>query len=120
MKRTLIATAVILALVACATFLRPGKPHLPGVVVIHAQSLPITKTLTWDPNAASDGVLNYVVRLDGTVIGSPTGTTQVFTIVAAGAHTLTVVAVNMWGDSLPATLAVDVRVPGAPGGLRIQ
>ena len=72
MKKTIIATAVILALVAAASFLRPSKPHL-GVVTIHAQSVPITKTLTWDANPAADGVLNYVVRLDTVVVGSPVG-----------------------------------------------
>ena len=81
---------------------------------------PITKSLAWDANPVADGVLNYVVRMDGAVIGSPTGTTQPVTFTTGGVHTLTVVAQNMWGDSAPGTLVVDVRVAGQPSGLRIQ
>jgi hypothetical protein len=120
MKRTVATVAVILALLACSTWLKPHTPRIPGVVVIHAQQLPLNKTLTWDANPAGDGVLNYVVRLDGVVIGSPVGITQAVTFTTTGAHTLTVVAVNAWGESAPATLAVNVVVPGSPGNLRFQ
>lgn len=90
------------------------------VFTVYAQSLPVTKTLAWDANAAADAVINYTVRLDGTVIGSPTGTTQAFTINAVGAHSLTVTATNIWGTSTPMTLNFNVVIPGVPSNGRIQ
>ena len=120
MKKTLLFVAVILALIACATFIKPGPLPFPGVLTIEAQSLPISKTVAWDANAASDGVTNYVVRLDGTVIGSPTGTSQPFTITTAGAHTVAVRAVNLWGESVDATLAFNVVLAARPANVRIQ
>ena len=92
----------------------------PLVVTLHAQTLPATKTLAWDANAASDGVTNYVVALDATTVGSPTGTTQPITFTTAGSHTLTLRAQNVWGLSPPATLVVNVVVPGTPANLRLQ
>jgi hypothetical protein len=120
MKRTVAAVAVILALLACSTWLKPHAPKIPGVVVIHAQQMPVNRTLTWDANPAGDNVLNYVVRLDGVVIGSPVGITQAVTFTTTGAHTLTVVAVNAWGESAPTTLSINVVAPAQPVGLRIQ
>jgi hypothetical protein len=122
MKRYVILFAVLAAMVACALFGPPSPVVIPGVTVtLEAQTLPITRTMAWDqPNAATEGVTHYVVRLDGTVIGSPTSTTQPITITALGSHTLTVVAVNFWGESPPGTLTVNVVAPSAPSGLRIQ
>lgn len=120
MKRTIAVVAVILALVACATFLTPNKPGLPGTVTLVAQSLPIQRTVVWDANPVGDAVINYVVRLDGAVVGSPTAASQPITITALGAHTISVVAVNSWSESTPATLAINVVGPGKPTGLRIQ
>jgi hypothetical protein len=121
MKRYVILFAVLAALVACALFGPPSPVVIPGVTVtLVAQSLPINRTVVWDANPVADLVTNYVVRLDGVVIGSPTSTTQPFTITALGSHTLTVVAVNFWGESPPGTLTVNVVAPSAPSGLRIQ
>ena len=120
MKKTILVTLILLALVACATFLRPSLPGVPGVVTVVAQSIPVTKTLAWDANPASDAVTNYVVRLDGVVIGSPTGTSQPVTFTSVGVHTLSVIATNLWGDSAPGTLTVNVVAPGQPAGLRVQ
>lgn len=91
-------------------------------MVIYAQSLPITKTVAWDANAASDNVTSYTLRLDtgtpSTVV--PPATTGTVTFTTAGTHTITVTATNVWGTSPPATLVVNVVVPGAPGNVRIQ
>lgn len=92
----------------------------PGVTTVYAQTLPITKTVMWDPNPPEDAVINYVVRLDGVVIGSPTGVEQVFTVSTAGTHTLTVVAVNAWGESSPGTLVINVVLPTAVKNVRIK
>jgi hypothetical protein len=105
----------ILAIIwACASFL-PSR-----IITVEAQSLPKTVTLAWDANAPSDNVSNYVVRLDGVVVGSPTGTTQLVTITTAGLHTLAVRAVNMWAESPDSTLTVNVVVPVKPANLRLQ
>lgn len=116
MRRILIAIVVLFFLAACAGWFH----HTPLVITIEAQSLPITRTLTWDANAASDGVLNYVVTQDGVDIGSPTGVTQPFTITALGTHTFTVKAINLWGESPTGTLTVNVVLPGKPANVRIQ
>jgi hypothetical protein len=121
MKRTLLITSVLLAVVACATFLKPSAPVVGKLVTIHAQSLPIMRTVAWDANPASDNVTMYVVRLDGVVVGAAvTGTTHPITITAAGPHTVAVRAVNLWGESPDAVLNFNVVVPGAPSGLRFQ
>jgi hypothetical protein len=91
-----------------------------AIVTLSAQTLPVSKTLVWDANPASDAVTNYRVSVDGTVIGSPTAPSQTITLATAGSHTLTVVAVNAWGDSLPSTLTVNVVVPGKPANLKLQ
>jgi len=90
------------------------------VVTLEAQSLPITKTVAWDANAASDNVTHYVVRLDGVIIGSPTATSMLFTVTTVGAHTLSVTAVNLWDSSAPTTLAFNVVVPSRSVNLVIR
>jgi hypothetical protein len=114
MKRTGLILALVAVLVACASFWPRGH-----VFVIHAQSLPITKTLVWDANPVGDGVTGYTVRLDGVVIGNPTLPSQAFTVTTVGAHTLTVVATNTWGSSAPGTLNINVIVPSNPANLRV-
>lgn len=91
----------------------------PAVVVLHAQTLPITKTLVWDASVPTEQVTNYVVKLDGVTIGSPTSPSQVFTITSPGPHTLSVSAVNPWGSSTDATLAINVVLPSRPNNLRV-
>lgn len=121
MKRRLTVLAILLVLVACATWIRtPLPPIVGGPIVLEAQALPINAIVAWTANPTSDQVLNYIVRLDGVIVGSPTGIEQPITITTAGIHTITVVAVNLWATSPPGTLVVDVRVPGSPGGLAIR
>lgn len=120
MKRIAIVCLVALGLVACSLFVTKPPIPVPGVVTVYAQTLPVTKTLAWDANAAADAVTNYTVKLDGVVVGTPTTPSQAITFAAVGPHTLTVVAVNVWGVSAPATLTVNVVLPAAPANLRIQ
>lgn len=114
MKRLLLG-AVLVVLVSGLSFWA-----CLGMVTVEAQSLPITRTVAWDANAASDNVTNYVVRLDGVVIGSPTTTSMPFTVTTAGAHTLSVTAVNLWAESAPTTLAFNVVVPSRSANLVIR
>lgn len=112
MKKYLLVLALVIG--ACAVAINHG------VVVVHAQTLPATKTLAWDANPAGDGVINYVVKLDTVTIGTPAGLTQAVTFTTAGMHTLTVAAVNTWGTGPATTLNVNVVVPGNPNNLRLQ
>lgn len=111
MKRALFLLVLVLACV---------NVSCDAVVTLEAQSLPVTKTVAWDANPASDNVTNYVVRLDGVIIGSPTATSMPFTVTTAGAHTLSVTAVNLWAESAPGTLAFNVVVPGRSTNLVIR
>ena len=116
MKRLLVVLLIGGIIAACATF----WPTPPPILTVYAQTLPITKTVAWDANPVSDAVTGYVVRLDGVVVGSPTGLTQAVTFTTAGAHTLAVRAVNLWGESVDTTLAVNVVVPVKPTNVRLQ
>lgn len=89
-------------------------------VVVHAQTLPVNRTLVWDANPPEDNVTNYTVRLDGTIVGNPTIPSQTITFTTAGKHILTVTATNEWGTSGPATLNVNVVIPNNPNNLRLQ
>ena len=114
---TLAFGLAIIGLIACAIF----PPSNSGLfVTIEAQSLPIARTVLWDANAASDAITNYVVRLDNTIVGSPTGTSQPITITTLGTHTVSVTAVNLWGVSAPTTLTINVVAPAQVVNLRLQ
>lgn len=110
-KRVLAGVLVLAALVGV------GRQR---TVVIRAQSLPVTRTASWDANPAPEAVTNYTVTLDGVVVGNPTGTTQAVTFTTAGPHTLTVTATNLWDTSSPATLNVVVVTPGSPKNPKVQ
>lgn len=110
-------TILIVGTMACAS-LFPKAPHMGNMVVtLEAQTLPINKTLGWNAQANTD---SFIVKLDGTQIGTPTGITQAVTITTLGSHTFSVAAVNIWGQSSPTTLTVNVISPNAPAGLNIQ
>lgn len=106
----------VVALVFCAGKLPPVFPS--GTVTIEAQTLPITKTVSW--TAPPGTIDSYTVRLDGAVVGSPTGTSQAVTFTTLGLHTITVVATNIWASSPPGTLTVNVAPPSAPTNLTLQ
>ena len=117
MKRTVLIGLVTITLLGLFTYFNQGR----GIVVIHAQSLPITKTVAWDPNPAADNVTQYNLGLDAgprTAILAPVTTgTVIFT--TTGLHTIRLNAQNMWGMSPDATLTVNVIVPATPSGLRL-
>ena len=115
--RTLVFALAVVLLAACAIW----PPSNSGLfVTIEAQSLPIARTVLWDANATSDAITNYVVRLDNTIVGSPVGTSQPITITTLGTHTVSVVAVNLWGTSAPTTLTINVVAPAQVVNLRLQ
>lgn len=115
MKRLLVTLLLATVIFACVH--KIGPVTLPtGVVVIEAQSLPVTKHFAWNASTNAD---DYVATLDGVNIGTTTGLVVPFTITTLGSHTLTVTARNIWGTSAPAQLVVVVQLPSNPGGLAV-
>lgn len=72
----------------------------------------------WDANPAVEGVIRYEVTLNGSLVGSPTGASQVVAIPAEGTYTVGVAAVNEWGKSAEAQLIVVAVPPSMPPNLR--
>lgn len=124
MSKRSFAIGLLLVLVgACLSKTIPTPVPLPGEIVLNAQTLPLTKTLVWDPSvvdATHPPPDNYVVTLDGVTIGSPVGTSILVTFTTPGAHAITVAAVDMWGSSAAVPLAVKVNVPNDPKNARFQ
>lgn len=120
MKRYLILAALAVGILigACIHNI-PSMPTGPlGVIVLEAQTLPITKTFAWDDNDTS--ITNYTVTLDGVVVGNPTTKTQPVTFTTFASHTVSVTATNIWGTSAPFTATVLVQPPTAPSNGRLQ
>ena len=107
---TLGAALVLLNLLSFCSHLPPIHP--PGVTIIHAQTLPALIKAQWLPNAASEFVVQYQVRLDG-------GTAQIINAAACtptlctsnnisvptyGAHSVTEVACNLILNTDPSSL----------------
>ncbi len=92
-----------------------------GILVVHAQSLPLTKTVTWDANPPSDAVTSYSLWVDTgavTIVLAPLTTGSV-TFTSAGIHVVHATATNIWGTSPEATLTVNILVPSKPTNLRL-
>lgn len=110
-----LAIALALILVACASVSKP-----PLVLTLSAQTLPVTRTLVWTGNAAD----TWTVTLDGTVIGSPSVMSQVFTVSTPGTvatpHVLTVTSNNVWGTAVSQPLSFVVVLPTVASNLKIQ
>jgi len=121
MKKLAIVAVIFAIAYACS-----GKNSpivIPGTIIVHAQSLPITKTLGWvagPVNAVNGAVDNYIVKQDGVVVGTPTGLTQQVTITTTGPHTFTLQASNIWGVSPTVTLNVVVSLPSSPVNFSIN
>lgn len=118
-RRLILVLCVLVFATACALFTgKPGVPMMPGMVIMEAQSLPITKTLSWTDADAT--ITGYSVTLDGVVIGTPTVKSQSVTFTTLGNHTLIVTALNTFGATPSAPLVVVVQLPTAPTALTIQ
>jgi len=117
MKKVYALQVLLVAIFIAGYGMSCGK--FTGTVVLEAQALPATKILVWDANPASDEVINYTVRFDGVIIGSPIIPEMAFTITTVGAHNLSVTATNLWGTSTPTTLNFTVIIPGNSQNLRI-
>jgi len=121
MRKYLPIGALLIILAACAATIMPG-----GVTVVEAQTLPSTKTLEWTPNDPAEQVQSYVATYDGVALPqilteSCTTTCSVpFTITSQGPHTLTVKAVNQWGEGPIASLDINVQLPKGVTGVKIK
>lgn len=126
MKRLILGLTVALAL-ACALVSRPG-----GGLVLVAQSLPYTLTVTWDASPDT-GVASYNCALDGVFKVSVTAPalTCSFPVTTLGAHTVSVTAVNPTAiptesaagpcaAPLPSTCAFTLRQPSPATGIKVR
>lgn len=80
---------------------------------------PLSATVSWDALPATDGVLNYNVTLNGALVGSPTTTSLVISVPAAGTYLVGVSAVNQWGENTPTTVSVKINTPGQIVNIKI-
>ena len=118
--RFLFGLCTLFLLIGYSALLIGGCAGAASVAIVSAQSLPVTKTLAWDPNPPAEGVLHYTVTMDGVIVGSPTATTQAVIFTTPGAHTLTVSATNQWDTGPASPLVVTVIIPTMTVNLRLQ
>jgi hypothetical protein len=83
-------------------------------LVAAAQAPGLSGTLLWQANPAAELVTAYTVTLNGTIVGTTTGTSQPITFTSTGPQTLTVFATNATGPGPAAMLVYTVAVPLAP------
>jgi len=90
------------------------------LVTLEAQTLPITIHVEHAQNAAIDNVTNYTVQLDNqAAIPYPNVLDAVcsciktpnFVINDTNAHTIIILASNIWGSSTPFTINFKVTIP---------
>lgn len=115
MKKILLLILSVLFAASCSS--------ISPIIRIEAQSLPVSKLLLWDagPVDSMHSVADsYEVFLDGASIGSPSATSQPFTITTLGSHTLSVVVKGTWGSSAPSVLNFIVSVPSQATNLKIK
>ncbi len=111
MRKLLIISAFVLVHLGCIS-----------TPVLFAQTLPITITVTWDPNPAGQNVSSYDVKLDnGTtipVIATATPSAQV-SVSAFGHHVVEVIAksVSITCDDPTQcnTVSISVSAPATAG-----
>ena len=122
----LLAVLALSLLTACAS----------AGLVLYAQTLPRPATVTWNPNAAVDNVVDYQVSLDAgaplTVLATAcTATTcsQAISLPTLGAHTVSVVARNLAISTEPTSLQASApttvsftlnRGPGGPTNVTVR
>lgn len=92
----------------------------PGLV-LYAQSVPATVTTSWNPNAATENVIQYNVILDGVAQtpvlagvcgGTPVKCTLQVQVQNFGHHTVTVAGVNLNISGDPAAVTGSPQVGG--------
>jgi hypothetical protein len=89
---------------------------------------PVTITVSWDPNPVIENVTSYTISLDSGQSNSVnpstrcTATECTFQLVipSSGNHTIRVVALNIWGSSLPTDFTFNANSPGKSGNIRIR
>lgn len=113
----------------------------PGLV-LYAQSVPATVTTSWNPNPATENVVQYNVTVDGVAQvpvlssvcgGSPVKCTLQVQVPSFGPHTVSVAGVNLniSGDPSAVTGSQQVgtaasvsfnlnQTPAKPSGLGVQ
>jgi len=103
---------------ASASVATPVPDHTPPTpptnLTATLLSGPTRVALTWTASTDTVGVTGYEVSRDGTVVGTPTGTSFTDGGAAPGEHTYSVVALDAAGNrSDPATAQVTVPAPAA-------
>ncbi len=73
---------------------------------------PRSSTVQWAANSPADQVIDYSVRVNGTLIGTTTQTQFPYTFTEAGTYTFEVRARNAWGVGSPGAATVVAGVPG--------
>ena len=127
--------AFLIALTWLAGAWLVGSPRV-RMVRLYAQILPRAATATWNPNPATDNVIDYQLTLDaGTPLTllatacSATTCSQAISLTAFGSHTVSVVARNLSlstdPTSLQASLPTSVmvilnRAPGGPANVTVR
>lgn len=94
-----------------------GRPDLAAEPGVGQGTGTVSVTASWNAPTTGGAPTTYTVSVDGVVV--PNGTVPATTLaltfpIALGQHSLSVIASNSWGDSPPATLAVNVAPPGMP------
>lgn len=98
--------------------------------VIEAQSLPIDVKVQWSPSVVdvNNGIpTGYKVTFDGVVkdeglppLNVACSCIQVIrTVTTIGAHTFSVIAYNMWGDSTPTVVNAVITVPNSVTNMKV-
>lgn len=93
-------------------------------VVLYAQTLPYTLTVSW--SASTDAAATYNCYLDGVlqVTGtSPTALSCQFPVPTLGSHTVGVTATdpaNVPAESTPSTLAFTLKQTPGPSGVKVK
>lgn len=122
MKKLFILAAVTAACATLAPFVPPGT----GMTVIHAQTLPYTVTVAWDPvvNGIGTAPVTYNCYLDNVkVVTGVSALTCSFPVNTKGQHVAGVTA-NIT-DYLPSegpqgTVAFMLQAPNSPTGIKVK
>lgn len=82
-------------------------------------TFPVNVNVSWTANPATDGVTSYNVYLNGTLNSSPTATSEIVSIPAAGTYTFGVSAVNQWGESDQEIVTETINSAGKPTNVKV-